>query len=66
MYVAINNQDLIMLNKDEHTKSNNSTDYTVHIGFFKPNGYFHITRTFNDQGSAHKFIHYLNGGAMEK
>lgn len=66
MYVAINNQDLKMLNKDEHTESNNNPDFTVHIGFFKPNGYFHITKSFNDQQSAHKFIHYLNGGALEK
>ena len=63
MYVAINSKDLALLNKDDHTESKNNTDYCFYVGFFKPNGFFHITKIFQDQASAHKFVHYLNGGA---
>ena len=66
MYVAINNQDLPMLSKNDNTESKNNSAYSVHVGFFKPNGFFHTTKTFKNQTEAHKFIRYLHGGELEE
>ena len=63
MYILINQFDANKLQEDAPTFSTNNESGKWYVGFFKPNGHFHVLDEFNTRDHAIRFMNRLNAAS---